>query len=333
MIHRRIIYALALAGALLFQITNDNYLAHFLLALVLALPLLSLALSLPGMAGRRLRLSAAPPSLPRGGTGLWRLEVEGRAGLPIPRLSLRLESSNLLTGARETNTLSLSGVIRRRPVEQSARTGHCGLLEYRVTRVRTWDYLGLFSLSCPLPAPARMLSLPIPADPGPLHIPEGQGLRPSPAAGVRRGRGEDYDLREYRPGDPMRTVHWKLSSKWDELIVREPVDVPVPLPLLTFDRRGPAEALDGVLDRLLGLCRAFLAVQRPCAVLWLSPEGEAVRHVIADEKDLRECLLAILSAPALAGGPSVLDRPELLAGPGGPVYHIHIPPEQEAAHD
>ena len=35
------------------------------------------------------------------------------------------------------------------------------------------------------------------------------GLPPA----ARRGPGEDYDLREYRPGDPLRSVHWKLSSK------------------------------------------------------------------------------------------------------------------------
>ena len=37
MVLRRLLYCMALAGALLFQITNDNYLAHFLLALMVAL--------------------------------------------------------------------------------------------------------------------------------------------------------------------------------------------------------------------------------------------------------------------------------------------------------
>ena len=66
MILRRAAYALALLGALLFHITNDNYLGQFLLALCMALPLLSLALSLPGMAGCRLELAAAPAELDLG---------------------------------------------------------------------------------------------------------------------------------------------------------------------------------------------------------------------------------------------------------------------------
>ena len=60
MILRRAAYALALLGALLFHITNDNYLGQFLLALCIAMPLLSAALSLPGMLRCRLELSAAP---------------------------------------------------------------------------------------------------------------------------------------------------------------------------------------------------------------------------------------------------------------------------------
>jgi len=43
---RRLAWAAALTAALLFQITNENYLGRFLLALCVALPLLSLALSL-----------------------------------------------------------------------------------------------------------------------------------------------------------------------------------------------------------------------------------------------------------------------------------------------
>ena len=46
MVLRRLLYGLTLLGVLLFHITNENYLGQFLLALCLALPLLSLALSL-----------------------------------------------------------------------------------------------------------------------------------------------------------------------------------------------------------------------------------------------------------------------------------------------
>ncbi len=39
--------------------------------------------------------------------------------------------------------------------------------------------------------------------------------------------GETYDIREYQPGDSIRQIHWKLSGKLDDIMIREksfPVD-------------------------------------------------------------------------------------------------------------
>lgn len=323
MAYRRIVYGGVLVGALLFQITNENYLAHFLLGLCVALPLLSLLLSLPGMLGCRLALSAVPAALERGGTGQWQLSVQAPAGLPLARITLRLTEQNLLTGEGRSRRLAMAGVARRKPVELSAPTGHCGLLELRADRARVYDYLGLFSRRLGAPLPARLLCRPVPAAAEPPLIPEGPG-EPCPDSAARRGPGEDYDLRGYRPGDPLRSVHWKLSSKWDELIVRERADTAVPLPLLTVDRFGAPEGLDRLLDDLLGMSRALLAVQRAHAVLWLDGAGEPQLHPVSDGKELASCLLALLGSRAPVAGPRLDDHPELLRGPGGPVFRIHI---------
>jgi len=330
---RRVIYGLTLIVVLLFHITNENYLAQFLLALCAALPLLSLALSLPGMAGCRLELSAVPAALERGGKGTWQVSVERPGGLPLSRLSIRLTGENLLTGEREYRRVILSGVARRRPTELSAATLHCGLLELRVDKARVYDYLGLVSLPVAVPQPARLLCRPIPAETEPPAVPEGLGARPAPVSAARLGPGEDCDLRGYRPGDPMRSVHWKLSSKWDELIVRERAETLIPLPLLTLDRFGPPETLDKLLDRLLGLSRALLSVQRPHAVLWLDRAGEPQLRAVSDEKQLTDCLLDLLGAFAPPAGPVLDDHPELLRGPGGPVFRIHVTPEGGEGHD
>ena len=38
------------------------------------------------------------------------------------------------------------------------------------------------------------------------------------------GFSEEHDLRDYRPGDMSNSIHWKLSSKADKLIVREALE-------------------------------------------------------------------------------------------------------------
>ena len=330
---RRFIYGAALTGALLFQITNENYLACFLVALCVALPLVSLALSLPGMLKCRPELIAQPAELERGESGGWSLVVHAPAELPLARLTLRLRRENLLTGQLETSKLVLKGVTGQMPEILAAATEHCGLLELRADKVKVCDYLGLFTLRLKPPAPVRIVCRPVPAQCRPVEVPDGKGARPSPKSASRRGPGEDYELREYRPGDPLRSVHWKLSSKWDELIVRERADTVTPLPLLTLDRFGRPEELDRLLDRVTGMSRAMLAVQRPHAVLWLDQAGGPQLYPVSDEREYTVCLLALLSQPAPPTGPALDRFPELLRGPDGPVFRVHITTEGGDGYD
>lgn len=324
MLSRRVLYGAALLAVLVFQITNSNYLAHFLLALTLSLPVLSLALSLPGMARCRLTLTPSPAVLDRGEAAQWTVSADNPGGLPLPRVTVRVTQRSLFTGERAAQRLVLSANEGKGAFSLPALTSHCGLLELRASRFRVVDYLGLFALPRPAPEAARMLVLPIPAEPGPIVLPEGSGLRPSPNSASRKGPGDDYDLRDYRPGDSMRAVHWKLSTKWDQLIVREKAESLVPLPLLTIDRFGTPDELDGVLDSLLGVCQALLAVQRPHGVLWLDGEGTPVLRLISDGRELRDCMLAILSDPAPLSGRSLKDDPDVLQVAGESTYHLHI---------
>ena len=59
-----------------------------------------------------------------------------------------------------------------------------------------------------------------------LFGPDQTGAQEQPAPqtvqALTRGEEEDPgDVRPYRPGDPVRRIHWKLSARKDELLVRE----------------------------------------------------------------------------------------------------------------
>lgn len=327
MIGRRIFYGLILIAALLFQITNDNYLAPVLLALCLALPVLSLLISLPVILSCRLTLHGEAAGVSRGTEAQWSMIPKLPIRLPLPRLKVVAVEKNLLTGATAQHKLALTGVTRQMQAILPVSTSHCGLLELRVKKVRAYDLMGLFAIPLPKPEPARIPVEPIPRDPGPLHIPEGWGMRPAPGSAPKRSYGEDYELREYRPGDPMRTVHWKLSSKWDDLIVRDPAETVTPLVVLSFRWFGTPERLDAILDKLAGYSKALLAVQRPHALQWISRSEEPSLHPVSDEKDLQDGLLALLSSPAPAQAPA--SDPDRLTKSDGAALRIHLTPDEE----
>ena len=82
--------------------------------------------------------------------------------------------------------------------------------------------------------------------------------------GVFTQAGEDMpcEVREYRPGDPVRLIHWKLSAKRDALLVRSYALEPVPMEKpVTARSMMPASRGRGrlrMLPALAALCLALL---------------------------------------------------------------------------
>ena len=151
----------------------------------------------------------------------------------------------------------------------------------------------------------------------------GTVLRPRPGGGP----GEDYDLREYRVGDPLRSVHWKLSSKKDELVVRETLEPQQAAIVVTYDHFGPSEELDRAFAQLWALSRWLLQQDRPHHIQWASPvTGVAEDRAVDSPNALLACLELAFSTPAPLEGRSILDGALRLPG-GGKVRHLHVTPD------
>lgn len=303
---------IALAAATLFQIFYDGYLARFAFLLTLTMPILALIISLPAMLGCRISLSPQSAGVPRGDDAQWLITVANRFRLPLSRLKIVLKKQNCFTGAEEIVLLELSGLSQGRTVEEPAPSDHCGLLQCSAVRARVCDCLGLFALPVSLPKTANMLIMPTPADGEtlPPALQHKMGRAPSSVPRMGVSAGEDYDLRGYRPGDPMHSVHWKLSSKLDSLVVREssqdrPADI-----VLTFDHFGSPEELDRVMDRLTFVSRTLLARSQAHRVEWTRPlSGELRSFPVTDQREFDVCLAAVLADPAPLKGTPFLDNP------------------------
>ena len=138
-----------------------------------------------------------------------------------------LETENRMFGTTQTRQLVLPLRDRENTFTAELNLDLCGETVLRCTGLRIWDQLGLFGAAGePFPE-SRTVCYPQPVNlevslsrntVGAAHT---EGLMQN-----RRGsdRSEIFDIREYAPGDDLRSVHWKLSCKVDTLIVREPSD-------------------------------------------------------------------------------------------------------------
>lgn len=284
---RRIAYLATLLGSLVFYGFYREWFSWFLLMLVVLLPLFSLVISLPAMLSVQAGLRC--PESGRVGVPI-RTALEIKCKYPAPPVSCRIRLHNSLTDRRY---IGLPG--ERIPTE------HCGLMRISYDRLFVYDYLGLFCRrlrkgdSCVVYIMPKPVPTVLPSQMGGRAV---LGYRPKPGGGF----AEDHDLRLYRPGDDLRSIHWKLSAKTGKLIYREAIETIQSGYLLKATLSGKPAQIDRKLGQLLWLSQAFSQRQIGHEIACRTGDGE-VRFRVTDSAALEEGLRKLLrSSPVKDDG-------------------------------
>ncbi|WP_455529255.1 DUF58 domain-containing protein [Ruminococcus sp.] len=114
---------------------------------------------------------------------------------------------------------------------------------------------------------------------------------------------EVFDLREYNPGDKLNKIHWKLSSKKDEFIVKEysmPIDVPcaVFLDLKSYTSGAyDLPVIDTVIETFLSLSQFLLDNERGHSVIFFDASQNCfTEEYIHDTSDLNKFIKKLFSS-------------------------------------
>ena len=295
------IYLAALGLCFIFYIAYGQWLSWLILVAVLALPWFSLMLSLPAML--RFRASPSGPAVLRPGEAgeLW---LMGSCPWPMPPFRGRLRLQRTITGE--------SWFYQEK---EDLLTDHCGGITVTAEKVRICDYLGLFSF--PVPGKARKTIL---IRPQPLQMELTQDLqrgiaghwKPKPGGGY----GENHEIRQYRPGDGLNQIHWKLTAKTGNLMIREPMEPQRDRILLTMHLGGSMEQVDRKLGRLLWLGTHLAEQMIPFQLQVLTGDG-LLTFSIESEQQLQKAIDDILCRREAPEG----EFPEITM----PVFwHCHI---------
>lgn len=255
MVKQRIIWLLCFLGSLVFIICYQQWLSWLMLGAVLLVPLYSLLVSLPSMITAKLephapgRVTVGTPA-----TITFRCVSKGIA----PQWSCRINVKHGITGKRK----------RIRP-GASLPTDRSGVLFCTLTRVRVYDYLGLFALPLIGSRKLRVVVEPKP-------IPNREEADADPVFSWKPKNGgfsENHELRLYVPGDSLRQIHWKLSAKTGKLIIREPMIPDTGKVLVTVVLKGTPEELERLLGRTLWLGQQLTQQQIPFEMMSLTAAG------------------------------------------------------------
>ena len=233
----RMLYAGALLVCALSYLTWGQWLSWVLLWCLAALPWVSLLLSLRAVSA----FQAEPAGPGRVTVGQWgELSLLGSCPYPVPPFRGRLRLQNLLTGERRLY----------RP-EEGIPTRHCGGIRVTVEKGRVCDYLGLFSFPIRSLEEGFLLVLPRPVPMDPL-----------PELPDRPGEPADPEPQTYRPGEPVRRIHRKLTLRTGSLYLLPAGTRPQPVEL-EFTLSAAPEEQTRLLGELLWLGDRLLRQGQP----------------------------------------------------------------------
>jgi hypothetical protein len=183
---------------------------------------------------------------------------------------------------------------------------YAGNMEITLEGIRIYDYMKLFSLKRKLKSEIKVAVLP-----DYYELAENETVsRSTPLtesdnySPVKKGDdpSEVFEIRPYREGDRLQRVHWKLSRKQNQLMIKEFSD-PVNCRELLFVNLNMISNdkllfyMDAILEFALSLSYTLITNEHQHYIAWYDVEHGACRRIrITDEKDLYEAVDGLLHA-------------------------------------
>lgn len=225
-----LLYLIVLLSAFIFSIFFYEWFSWFLLVVVLAVPIVSLAVSLPFMIINAVQgFSVSTLNELTVGDELC-FRIAGRHSFFCPLIKIIFKTSNDFAGKKKRLKFLYGGFLRN-PVYRKTKilTQNCGCLNIKAKYGKVYDLLGIFFIPVKLNYNAEILIMPKAEKPTVLPDNEQMkiiGYKPKPS-----GFAEEYELRSYQQGDSLKNIHWKISARHNDLIVKEP-STPIYRPII-----------------------------------------------------------------------------------------------------
>lgn len=290
----RLLYCISLAAALVFYVFYYAWPSQVVFFAVLFLPALSLLVSLPSMLTCHVKLTRCDFAQQESMAAISVVALPGRF-FPSGQVRCRVQITNLTYGGKQSLHVRLCNRQKR---TLTLSTQHCCCMETRVLRPRVYDYLGLFWLPLKKPAPVQT-----------VIVPREKAMQPEPDLSQiyyksyhpkNGGFAEVHEIRPFRDGDSLRDVHWKLSAKTDDLVLREAMEPDRNLILVALPITGNIHDNDSVLSQLMWLCRRLLDAEIAFSVRCFDLTAGSIATIAIDcADDLLAFLARVLQMSAL----------------------------------
>lgn len=238
-----------------------------------------------------------PISMAEQGGSAWIEAVTvNRSPCQLPKLQYILRYGNVLSRRRKRMTVwTEAGAKETGKMSAEITCRHGGCYSFRLRKVRIYGWFGIIYVTKYIQSEAQLNVMPQIV---PLNVRVGEASRHFMGeAEVHddRSGGDDvtevFQIRPFREGDRLQSIHWKLSAKEDELMVKEnslPLGCPVVILLELQSNPGILSAerrLAQFFETVLSL--SFALMEQKCShyIAWFSHREQDVVRVRVDKEE------------------------------------------------
>ena len=263
------------------------------------------------------------------------IRFENGAGISTGRVFCNLMVENRLTGEKE-QVLIQTTIPAKGECEASfeLKSSHCGYVNVYIEELVLTDWFGFLPLKCKVYGEGKVSVLPETFAP---HVSMSVSFAKSEEAEnwSQIQKGQDYTeifaLRDYADGDNLKQIHWKLSSKRNQLIVKEASLPTTKSMLLLWDKNTEndnAETMDAMAEVVSSVAQAVSGEGMAYCLGWTEGK-ECIFEDIETSDDLLQTIPRLVKSggkPEYESGTQMCERLPKTKDYGKVIYFAsHIP--------
>jgi hypothetical protein len=322
---RILTYLLVVAATVYTAIIYGSTSFLMLFYVELFLPLLLIITLIPAIRGLRIRLYLPVPVIRQGERAQVRFRSNQRLPFPGGRISVQVKVYPPLQKKSEKTWFHFP-VYRggRRFFGKQKRTNssfdddtvmkaeylarYAGNVRLEITKVWCQDLLGILSIPIApkywkTQEPVNLLVLPKISEMPVMVSRQSRDFAGESEEYSKERGGDDvseiFQIREYRSGDKMRSIHWKISAKTEELMVREqslplgcPVDFYLDFSGRSKKKKEQSEIRDSYFQVAASVSHSLVREGCRHYLIWYDgTQHDIFRYRIEKEEDIYEALL------------------------------------------
>lgn len=307
MLWNKLRYLLLLIAVGILAILYNTYYMGIIFLTVLAMPFAMFGL-LSYLYGRmKAELISATHIVNKGEAIPISVQINNPTFFPIANLKVYITYKNAYSKDAYTKEFYISVDGRTKAVVSfTLYSEYAGNMIISLKGIRIYDYLRLFSLKKKLKGEIKAAVLPLYYELSESNLDNRHtGMVESDNYSPYKS-GDDpsevFTIREYREGDRLQRIHWKLSRKQGQLMIKEfsdPMNCSILLMANLCVPKGENVLyyLDAILECVLSLSYTFLLKGQLHYFAWFDEQhGSCYRIRVGQEKDLFEAVDGLLQA-------------------------------------